>query len=120
MNPVKFIFQVAVIFGCTLLGELAKHLLPFEVPSCIYGMAVLFALLYFRVLKPKYIRETSYFLISLFPLMFVAPAVGVSAHFSEFGAMLIPVCCAVFFTTILCAVLTGKVSQKMIQRKARK
>lgn len=120
MIPIKYIFQFAVLAGCACCGELLRVAFLPNAPASLLGMAVLFILLCLKILKPQHIREASYFLISIFPLMFVAPTVGLAEHFAEFSQMAIPLFCAIFGTTILCAVTTGKVSQKIIERKSGK
>ena len=119
MDCVKIVLQVAIIFGCAFFGEAVKALLGVPVPACLIGMGLLFALLCAGIVKPEHIRQTAGLLIAVFPVMFVAPAVGISAYANEAKVMLVPICAAVFFTTILCAVMTGKVSQKIIEKKSK-
>ncbi|MBQ6533879.1 MAG: CidA/LrgA family protein, partial [Opitutales bacterium] len=80
-NCAKYISQFGIILGCAFFGELARALIPVGIPACVYSIGALFFLLWTRVVKPEWIRETAYFLIFLFPLCFVAPTVGVVEHF---------------------------------------
>ena len=37
----KYLKEVTIIFGITMLGEFLNYLLPFPVPSGVYGLFIL-------------------------------------------------------------------------------
>ncbi|MFR4580402.1 MAG: CidA/LrgA family protein [Clostridium fessum] len=41
----KYLKEVTIIFGITMLGEFLNYLLPFPVPSGVYGLFILLLLL---------------------------------------------------------------------------
>ena len=73
----KYIKQALIILGFTLAGELLARAIPLPIPAAIYGFILLFVALCTGLLKPEAIDETADFMISLLPLLFVAPAVGI-------------------------------------------
>ena len=41
----KYLKEVTIIFGITMLGEFLNYLLPFPVPSGVYGLFILLLML---------------------------------------------------------------------------
>ena len=58
------------------LGEALRSLLPFPIPASIYGIALLFFCLEWKILPVSSVKEVSVFLIELMPVMFIPAAVG--------------------------------------------
>ena len=58
-------------------GELLHHFIPLPIPASIYGIVLLYIALELKLVKVKDIKETSSFLISIMPIMFLPPAVGI-------------------------------------------
>ena len=46
-----YLFQFGMILAISFVGELLHALLPLPVPASIYGILLLFALLYFKVIR---------------------------------------------------------------------
>ena len=72
----KYLKQFGIILGLSLLGELLNYLIPLPVPASIYGLALMFLCLHFKVIKLGDVKETAVFLIEIMPLMFIPAAVG--------------------------------------------
>ena len=53
--------------------------LPFPIPASIYGMVLLLLALASKLVAVEAVRETGAFLVSLLPLLFVVPTVGLMA-----------------------------------------
>ena len=64
--------QIAIIFGISLLGEIAAYILPFTFPSQIIALIILFVLLITGVLKIEHIKEKSDFLLKNMAFFFSA------------------------------------------------
>ena len=47
----SYLFQFGMILAISFVGELLHALLPLPVPASIYGILILFALLYFKVIS---------------------------------------------------------------------
>lgn len=116
----KYIRQFLVILSLSLAGEILNFIIPFSIPSSIYGMVLMFILLCTGIMKVKHIKETSNFLIDIMPLLFVPAAVGIVSQFDQlrqFGAQLVII---TFITTISTMVVTGLTSQAIIRFKKRR
>ena len=72
----SYLFQFGMILAISFVGELLHALLPLPVPASIYGILILFALLYFKVIRIPQIRQASMFLIEIMPILFLPAAVG--------------------------------------------
>lgn len=73
---INYLRQGLLIFGFTLLGEALHALLPLPIPAAIYGLVFLFAALCLKIVKVEHVKQFSGFLLTLMPMMFVAPAVN--------------------------------------------
>lgn len=111
----KYLKQFAIILGIAFTGEVLHGLLPLPVPASIYGIVVLFALLYFKVLDVSAIRETSSFLIEIMPAMFIPAAVGLIEVFDLLKANLFAYLFVTVVSTVLVMAVSGLVSQALIK-----
>lgn len=57
----KYIRQSAIILSVTCVGELLKYLIPLPIPASIYGLLLLFALLFFKVVRLDQVKEAGNF-----------------------------------------------------------
>jgi len=107
----KYIKQVLIILGFTLAGELLARAIPLPVPAAIYGFVLLFISLCAGLLKPEAIGETADFMISLLPLLFVAPAVGILEYFDLLAPQILSFIAVVAASTFLTFAVSGLVTQ---------
>lgn len=115
----QYVFQFARILMFCFLGELIHLALPLPIPASVYGLVLMLAALKLNILKPEQVRETSKFLIGIFPLLFVPAAVGVIELSSELGSLLIPIIITVIPITILVCAAAGRTTQSVVRRKER-
>ena len=73
----NYIFQLALIFGVSFVGEVLNVLLPFPIPASVYGLIILFLLLCTKIVKVEQIETVSGFMISIMPIFFIEPTVGI-------------------------------------------
>lgn len=116
----KYVKQFAIIIGITCLGEAIKYIVPLPIPGSIYGMVILFLLLFTGVLKLEQVEETGDFLVSIMPVMFIPAAVGIMDAFEQVQSMLLPILIAMIPVTCLVMIVTGKVTDFLIHRKREK
>lgn len=111
---------IALIFGISWIGDLLHQLLPLPVPGSIYGLVILLLLLLTGIVKLEKVRPTGDFLISLMPLMFIAPSVGLMDGFDTFKDFLAPmiVICAVTTPAVMAA--TGLTAQGLMRARERR
>ena len=113
----KYIKQLLIILAFTALGELLAYLLPLPIPAAIYGLILLFIALCTGLLKPQHIDETARFLIAIMPILFVAPTVGILAHWGIIAPNLVPIIVIVVFSTLVVFAVSGLVTKALLRRK---
>ncbi len=116
----KYIHQTCIIFLFTFLGEAMARLVPLPVPAAIWGLILLFLALCAGLVKPHHFEDAAHWLIAILPLLFVAPAVNLM----EYAGLLVPSLPAVLVILPVCTVLTllvsGRLTQWMLERKEAK
>ena len=100
----KYVWQFCIILLVTFLGEMLHELLPLPVPTGIYGMALLFLALLFKMIPLSAVENTADFLIEIMPLMFMPAVVRLMATWGEIKPMLAPSIVAI---TVVTAVVMG-------------
>ena len=107
----KYVLQFGIIMLFSLAGDLCHMLLPFPIPASIYGMVLLFAALALKLLKVESVKETSAFLVSLLPLLFVIPTVGLMAYWDLIRADVFQIAILIVVTTILTFGVSGMLTK---------
>ena len=113
----KYIKQLVIIVGISLVGELLKHLLPLPIPASIYGMVLLFVGLMTGVIKLESVKETGKFLIEIMPVMFIPAAVGLIEKFEELKAILVPLVVITVVSTFFVMTVTGKTTEFVLRHQ---
>lgn len=107
----KYLKQLAIILGITLIGEILHHLIPLPVPAGIYGLVLLFLALMTGLLKPESIRETARFLLEIMPILFVPAGVGLLSAWPQLKPILVPLLVIITVSTIVVMVVSGQMTQ---------
>ena len=107
----KYVLQFGIIMLFSLAGDLCHMLLPFPIPASIYGMVLLFAALALKLLKVESVKETGAFLVSLLPLLFVIPTVGLMAYWDLIRADVFQIAFLIVVTTILTFGVSGMLTK---------
>ena len=116
----KIIKQMMIIGVITFIGELLNLLLPLPVPGSVYGMILLFLCLWIGLVKVSQIEDTANFLITIMPIMFVAPSVGLMNSYSAIANSIPVLLFICFFTTITTMSITGLIAQYIIKKGKKK
>lgn len=95
----KIVTQIGIIFSVCWISQVIESVLPFSFPASVIGMLLLFALLFFRVLKVEHIREKSDFLLSNMAFFFIPAGVSIINYFDVLKN-------CVFQLIFICAVST--------------
>ena len=103
----KYIGQFGIIILFSLAGEACHALLPFPIPASLYGMVLMLLALAVKLVRPEQVKETGSFLVSLLPLLFVAPTVGLMACWDQIKHSLAGIVIVVVLTTVLVFVVSG-------------
>ena len=111
----KYIRQFGIILTVSFLGELLYAVIPLPIPASIYGLVLMLAALITGIIPLNKVREAGSFFIEIMPLTFIPGAVGLMNSWDTLRPMLIPVLVIITVTTILVMIVSGKVTQAVIQ-----
>ena len=112
----KYIKQLAIIILVCFAGELVRYIVPLPVPGSIWGLVLMFILLVTGVIKLEKVEKTADFLVDCMPIMFVPGGVGLMRSWSTLKSMLPSAICSIVLVTPFVMLVTGKVTQKLIDR----
>ena len=112
----KYLQQAVIITGITFVAEIIKYLVPLPIPASIYGLILLFILLKSGVLKLGQIEDLGGLLLELMPLLLVPASVSFLTVLDTIQGMLLPVLIMGFVGTTVVMIVTGLISQRIIQR----
>ena len=116
----KFVFQFLIIMAFAFAGELLHHFIPLPIPASIYGIVLLYIALELKLVKVKDIKETSSFLISIMPIMFLPPAVGIVQSWSLITGIWLPCAVVIVVSTVVVMAVSGRVTQRLVRKGGRK
>ena len=112
----KYLKEVAIIFGITMAGEFLNYLLPLPVPAGVYGLFILLLLLCAGTLKVEDVSEVGDFFLDTMPLMFIPAGVGLLNSVDEAKSILVPLTVISVVSTVFVMAVTGRVAQNIIRR----
>lgn len=116
----NYIFQLAIIFGISFLGEVLNAILPLPVPASVYGLAILFLLLCTKIVKLEQVETVSEYLMAIMPLFFIEPTVGIINSYGLVKGSILTLFLACFLSFVAVVAVTGMVSQAMIRFQKKK
>lgn len=111
----NYIFQMAIIFGVSFVGELLNAILPLPVPASVYGLVIMFLLLCTKIVKLEQVENVAEFLMSIMPLFFIEPTVGIMNSYGLVKGKILPLFIACFLSFIVVMIVTGLISQAIIR-----
>ena len=104
-----------IVATVSFIGELLHYLIPLPVPSSIYGLLLMLLLLVTHIVKLDHVKTTADWLITLMPVMFVGPTVGLIASYDSYKDILIPIIVISLATTVLTMAVSGLTTQGLIR-----
>ena len=116
----KYLKQILIILLFTFLGEVLSAVIPFPIPAAIYGIVLMLIALGTGILKPEHVKESSAFLISIMPVLFVPPAVRILEYWGIIGSSMATIVIITVLTTFLVFAVSGLVTQWIMKRKGGK
>ena len=114
---INYLRQGILIFGFSLLGEALHWLLPLPIPAAIYGLVLLFAALCFKLIKVEQIKQFSGFLLTIMPILFVAPTVNLLENWGLLLPNLGWILLLIAVSTILVFAVSGLVCQAVCKKE---
>jgi holin-like protein len=116
----KFMKEFVIILVITFLGECAKAIIRLPIPASIYGLIFMLIALATRMIKVEDVKRAGGFLIEIMPMMFIPAAVGIIAAWDELKPICGQIVLIIVVSTILVMVVSGRVTQKVIELSGRK
>lgn len=113
----KYLTQFLRILAFTLAGELLQRLVPLPIPASVYGLVLLFAALNIGLVKLEQVKDAGGFLISILPILFVSPAVGILDNWEAIRGALIPILALTLLSTVLTFGIAGRATQAMMGKE---
>lgn len=115
------LFQLFILFGTALLGQVISGLLPFPFPGTMIAALILFLLLEFNIVKLDQLKDVIHLSNKYLAFVFIPAGVAIMEYFLEFSPV---VWLKIFFVVILSTgatmIVTGKVSDGMIALKKKR
>ena len=68
----KYVKEIVIIFGITMVGELLNKFIPLPVPAGVYGLFILLGGLCSGIIKLSDVEVTGNLLLDLMPVMHAA------------------------------------------------
>lgn len=112
--------EFLLIFVINYIGVILTEVFHLPIPGTISGMLLLFALLYFKVLKLSYIENAGNFLLLNMTIFFLPPSVSLLESMYLLKTGLFKILFLVIFSTLITMVITALTVQYLIERGERK
>ncbi len=116
----KYLKQLTIIFGVSLIGEILEWLVPLSIPASVYGLVLMFVLLCTKVVKLSEVEDVADFMLSIMPFFFVAPTVGLMTSWNLIKDSLLWFLIMCFLSTFTVIMVTGLVGQWIIRLRHKK
>ncbi|MCI8389061.1 MAG: CidA/LrgA family protein [Clostridiales bacterium] len=116
----KHLSEITLIAAVSFIGEFLHWLIPLPIPGSIYGLVLMLVLLMTKIVKIDQVKTVGDWLITLMPIMFVGPTVGLISSFDSYKDFIIPIIVIVVVTTIITMAVTGLTSQELIKLEEKK
>lgn len=113
----KYLTQFLRILAFTLAGELLQRLVPLPIPASVYGLVLLFGALNTGLVKLEQVKDAGGFFISILPILFVSPAVGILDNWEAIRGALIPILALTLLSTVLTFGIAGRATQAMMGKE---
>lgn len=112
----KYVKQVLIILGFTALGEALAKLIPFPIPAAIYGIVLMLIALGTGILKTDQVKDTSGFLISIMPVLYVPVCVRILEYWGVISSNLTAILTITIVSTYLVFAVGALVTQRLLKK----
>lgn len=111
----KYIYQISLILFLTCLSELLAYWIPLPIPSCIYGMSLMFAGLCLHIIRLDDVSESGDFMLEILPLLFTPATVGFISAWDVLSGVWIELLVITLLSTFIVMGITGHTAQYLIK-----
>lgn len=116
----NYIFQLAIIFGISFVGEVLNAIVPLPIPASVYGLVILFTLLCTKIIKLEQVEKVSEYLMAIMPIFFIEPTVGIMDSYGLVKGKIVVLFLACFLSFVTVIGVTGLVAQTVIRTNKKK
>lgn len=113
----KYVKQVLIILAFTGLGEVLAAIIPFPIPAAIYGIVLMLIALGTGILKTELVKESSDFLISIMPVLYVPVCVRILEYWGVISSNLVAIVTVTVVSTYLVFAVSALVAQLLLKKK---
>ena len=117
---VQYLKQLMVIIAFSLVGQALEKLVPLPVPAAVYGLVLLLLALLSGLVKVEKVKQAADFLISVMPVLFVAPAVKVLEYWGIIAPNAGAIIVIVVFTTGAIFGISGLITKWLMRGRGSK
>lgn len=111
----EYVFELFIIAAVSLAGEILGALIPAPIPASIYGMTIMFILLFSGILKPERVEKTGGWLVVVMPVMFIPGGVGIIEAMGEVKRILLPAVAITIVTLVVTMAAAGRITEDMMR-----
>lgn len=117
---VQYLKQLMVIIAFSLVGQALEKLVPLPVPAAVYGLVLLLLALLSGLVKVEKVKQAADFLISVMPVLFVAPAVKILEYWGIIAPNAGAIIVIVVFTTGAVFGISGLITKWLMRGRGSK
>lgn len=114
---VKGLFHILLFY---FLGEMLSLLMGGLLPGSVLGMVLLFAALYFKIVKPQNVKDAATVITKNMAVFFIPAAVGIMVYVELFSKSLMVIASAIVVSTVLTLVTVALVQENFEKRRTKK
>lgn len=116
----KYMVQIGVISTIAFIAEILHFIIPLPIPASVYGMAILFVCLCLGIIKMEMVEDVADWILSVMPIFFIAPTVGIIEAFGDIKGQVIPLVLMCLVSTFVVTAVTGSIAQAIIRLRKEK
>lgn len=116
----KYMIQIGIISTIAFVAEVLHFIVPLPIPASVYGMAILFICLCLGVIKLEDVEDVADWILSVMPIFFIAPTVGLIEAFGDIKGQVIPLVLICLISTVIVTSVTGLLAQAIIRLRKEK
>lgn len=111
MKILKILLQIVLLYGILLLGTAIGKMLGTAIPGSIIGIAILFLLLQFKIIKLEWVEAGANVLLAELLLFFIPSTLGIIDYNELFGVEGIKVFAVIGGSLFIVMIVTGYVAE---------
>lgn len=101
------------------LGEMLSLLIGGFIPGSVLGMVLLFLCLFFKVIKPDYVKDAATVITKNMAVFFIPAAVGLMVYAELLSKSLFTILIAIAISTVLTIVTVALIQERFEKKRAK-